>query len=74
MALIKERLGEIAVLAWHYRLRKDGFQLNPSEIKRDIKNWSDSTGVPIAEAAEFWEIGLDYLSGKSKKVLAELKE
>jgi hypothetical protein len=74
MPLSKERLGEIAILNWKHKLRKDGIEINPSEIKREVKNWSDSTKIPLAEAAEFWELGLDHLYEESKKVLAELKQ
>ncbi len=74
MPLSKERLGEIGILAWQERIRKEGMNIVPAETKRALKSWADSTGIPYDEAAEFWELGLDYVAAEQRKVLATFKE
>lgn len=74
MPLTDQRLGEIAVLAWKHRLVKDGTEIVPSEQARNVKNYAKSLGITVAEAAEFYSLGLDYLYGEANAVLQGLKE
>lgn len=69
----KERFGEIAILAWKRRLFKDGIEINPSEMKREVKNYADSLGISMAEVAEFYQQGLDFTYQECKKVLESLQ-
>ena len=51
MALSKERKGEIALALLKYRLKREGLQLN--NLKRELGNAAQATGIPLNELTEF---------------------
>lgn len=52
MALSKERMGEIALLALKRQARNDGIKFG-KRVKRGIGNFSKEEGVPIEELEAF---------------------
>ena len=52
MALTKERMGQIAMIALQQKMEQDGIRLNPKELKRQINNEAKTLGIPASELAE----------------------
>lgn len=74
MALSKERLGEIALLALQAKVEKDGgVRLNPKEIKREVANSAKQLNVPFRELAELFEVVIKASYVKTMAQLDKLK-
>ena len=53
MALSKDRLGELALIALQKKMEMDGIELKPAEVKRQIVNGAKTMGITPQEFAEF---------------------
>jgi len=53
MALSKERIGELAMLALIAKLEDEGLALRPKEAKRQVANAAQKLNIPASEFAEF---------------------
>jgi len=72
MALSKERLGEIAMIALQAKLERNGdIRLNPKELKREAINSAKEVGITPQECAEFMKVVLGAAFNKS---IAELDQ
>ena len=71
MSLSKERVNEIAKNILQLHMEKEGIRLRPIEVKREVSNLSQKTGISLAEAAEFMKI---FLSEAYNKTIAKLNK
>lgn len=55
MAVSDERMKEIALAYVRNQLKKDGVQLDPERLKREMGNQATALGVPKEEILEVYE-------------------
>ncbi len=55
MALTEARKGEIALALWKYKLEKDGLDLSPEKVRREVGNLAKATEISFGEIMEFGE-------------------
>ncbi len=72
MALSEARLGEIAVLVLAHKMRKNGMEVQPREIRSEIFNGARSLGISPIEMAEFQKLGLKVLFDEANKEIDQL--
>lgn len=72
MKLHDGRFNEICEKILLSRLTKEGINLKPLEVKREIQNMSKDLDVPVKELAEVYKIMLSYLSGYTDSKLDEI--
>jgi hypothetical protein len=70
MVLSESRINEIAFRMLKIKMEREGINLNPKEVKREITNEAKNLGVTPQELAEFAK--LIYTSAY-RKVMAELE-
>jgi hypothetical protein len=72
MKLYDERFNQICAKMFMLRLVKEGINLKPSEVKREIQNISKELNFPAKDVAEAYKIALNYLSGFASGKLDEI--
>ncbi len=64
MAMSKERMGEIALMYFKQKLRREGLNLKPN-MQREAGNQAKALGISPEEASEFLEILATELFGEA---------
>ena len=72
MALSKERLGEIAVLVLENKMKKEGMEVVPKELRSKVFNGAKELGISPVELAEFTKFGLAFLFAEANDELDSL--
>ena len=72
MALTPERTGQIALLILQEKMLKEGINLQPKEVRRDVINNANKFGVSFSEMADFYRFILNIAYQRTMQELGML--
>lgn len=74
MALDPKRAGEIALLHLTQQFEREGFNLTPEKLKRELKNQAKKLGITPGEMAGFARIFVENDYAKKIAILNEIEK
>jgi len=72
MELSEERIGRIALLILQQKIERDGFEIKPKDVKRQMTNNAKDLGISVSEMAAFTKIVVVPLHEKIQRELDTL--